>query len=82
MQRLAIVAAAVALSVLVSADQQPSQPFTMSSDLVVVPTVVVDRKGVLIRGLDVAAFQVFEDGKPVPLTTRRDSRSRPAAAHG
>jgi hypothetical protein len=41
--------------------QQPS--FTTSSDLVVVPAVVLDRKGALVRGLDAGSFQLFEDGE-------------------
>jgi hypothetical protein len=67
MRRLVIVAAGVALHGLLGVAQQPNPSFTISSDLVVAPTVVVDRKGEIVRGLDVGAFQLFEDGKQVPI---------------
>ena len=83
MQRLSLVAAGVAVSVLVSfAQRQPSPPFTTSSDLVVVPTVVADRKGALVRGLDVAAFQVFEDGTRLPIEALVRPDDRGAGADG
>ena len=66
-QRLAAIAACVVSLALVGQAQQPS--FTTSSDLVVVPAVVLDRKGMLVRGLNVASFQVFEDGRPTPIET-------------
>jgi len=66
-QRLALIAACVTGAGLAATGQQPS--FTTSSDLVVVPTVVVDRKGTLVGGLDVERFQVFEDGNRVPIET-------------
>ena len=64
------------------APQQPSQSFTTSSDLVVVPAVVVDRKGGLIGGLDVTAFQVFEDGQRVPLEAFLPPDDQGAGADG
>jgi VWFA-related protein len=48
--------------------QQPT-PFTSKTNLVVVPAVVVDGKGVAIGGLTQADFQVFEDGKAVAIET-------------
>jgi VWFA-related protein len=65
--RLAAIAACLASLGLGGEAQQPS--FTTSSDLVVVPTVVLDRKGALVRGLDVGSFQVFEDGNRASIET-------------
>lgn len=49
--------------------QQPAPPFTASSDLIVVPAVVVDKKGAIVPGLTAEDFQVFEDGRPVAVAT-------------
>lgn len=48
--------------------QQP-QPFTAATNLVVVPVVVVDRKGLTIPHLTAADFQITEDGTPVEIAT-------------
>jgi VWFA-related protein len=66
-QRLAAIAACLVSLAVGGEAQQPS--FSTSSDLVVVPTVVLDRKGALVRGLDVGTFQVFEDGRRTPIET-------------
>jgi VWFA-related protein len=52
----------------VLADQQPA-PFTSSTNIVVVPVVVVDNKGVTVPNLTAGDFVVSEDGKPVEITT-------------
>jgi VWFA-related protein len=82
MRRLAIVAAGVALNSMLGVAQQPNPSFTASSDLVVVPTVVVDRKGELIRGLTVESFQLFEDGKRQPVETFVPPDTEGAGADG
>ena len=51
-----------------AAPQQPS-PFTATTNLVVVPVVVIDRKGQSIPNLTAADFQVREDDKPVVIQT-------------
>lgn len=49
---------------------QPSQPrFGTSSDLVVVPAVVVDRRGRDVTTLTRDDFEVLEDGRPVAIDT-------------
>lgn len=75
-QRLVTIAALTVGTVLAAAAQQPS--FTTSSDLIVVPAVVVDRKGAIVRGLGVEAFQLFEDGQRLEIQTF----VAPAAEHG
>ena len=64
-RRLALVAALAMCSLGTAAQQQPS--FSTTTNLVVVPAVVVDRKGVPVAGLEAGAFQLFEDGRPVPI---------------
>lgn len=59
----------LALSGWTSAAPQQPQPFTTATNLVVVPVVVVDRKGQTIPNLTAADFQVTEDGKPVAIET-------------
>jgi len=54
---------------LASASLRGQQPFTAKTNLVVVPAVVVDKKGATVEGLTQADFQVFEDGKPVAVET-------------
>ena len=49
--------------------QQPAGPFTASTDLVVVPVVVEDRKGASVRTLRQEDFTLTEDGKPVAIET-------------
>ncbi len=49
--------------------QQPAGPFTASTDLVVVPVVVEDRKGASVRTLRQEDFTITEDGKPVAIET-------------
>ena len=53
---------------LAASPQQPA-PFTAATNVVVVPVVVVDRKGQTIPHLTAAHFQVTEDGKPVTIET-------------
>jgi VWFA-related protein len=48
-----------------AAQQQPS--FSASTNLVVVPAIVFDKKGVPVAGLEAGAFQLFEDGRAVPI---------------
>jgi VWFA-related protein len=48
--------------------QQPA-PFTAKTNLVVVPAVVVDKKGATVEGLTQSDFVILEDGKPVPIET-------------
>ena len=45
------------------------QPFTTSTNLVVVPVVVVDGKGTTVTGLTAGDFRISEDGKPVTIET-------------
>ena len=59
----------LALSGWTSAAPQQPKPFTTATNLVVVPVVVVDRKGQTIPNLTAADFQVTEDGKPVAIET-------------
>ena len=62
-----LVAAALVLSTLTVLGQQSTPRFTTSSKLVVVPAVVVDDQGLVVTDLTAGDFQVFEDGKPVPI---------------
>jgi VWFA-related protein len=48
--------------------QQPA-PFTASTNVVVVPVVVVDNDGATVPNLAASDFVVSEDGKPVEITT-------------
>jgi VWFA-related protein len=58
----------IAAGLFASAQQAPPHPqFRSTANLVVVPVVVVDGKGAFRSDLDVSAFQVFEDGRPVPI---------------
>lgn len=50
------------------AAQQPA-PFTAKANLVVVPAVVVDKKGATVGGLTQSDFTILEDGTPVPIET-------------
>jgi VWFA-related protein len=62
--------AAASLALLVSvAGQQPVPPFTAAADLVVVPVVVLDRKGAVVPGLGIEDFRITEDGRPVAIET-------------
>src|SRR5262245_22165624 len=67
LQRVAVIAGCLVCLRAGGEAQQPS--FTTSSDLVVVPAVVLDRKGELVRGLDVGMFQLFEDGRRAAIET-------------
>jgi VWFA-related protein len=60
--------ALAALAITTLSAQQPA-PFVSRSTLVVVPATVLDKKGVAIGGLLQEDFEVFEDGKPVVVTT-------------
>lgn len=66
--RGAILAGSLFLSFAAVSAQQPA-PFTAKTNLVVVPAVVVDKKGATVEDLTQADFQVFEDGKAVPIET-------------
>ena len=48
--------------------QQPG-PFTTSTNLVVVPVVVVDNTGATVHGLTAEDFRLTEDGKPVAIAS-------------
>jgi len=66
MQRLFVLVAALAVCSLgTAAQQQPS--FSTTTNLVVVPAAVFDKNGVPVSGLEASAFQLFEDGRPMPL---------------
>ena len=60
--------AVVALATTALYGQQPG-PFTAGANLVVVPVVAVDNKGATVTGLTQQDFELFEDGKPVPIQT-------------
>ena len=51
------------------ADWPDQQPFKSTTNLVVVPVVVVDGKNTTVTGLTREDFQVEEDGKPVAIET-------------
>jgi len=63
---LGVVTAAGAVPV---AMQQPTAPFTASTDLVIVPVVVEDKKGAPVTNLTAADFTLMEDGRPVVIET-------------
>ena len=65
---LAVAAACLTMSGLAIEAQQPQPSFTTSSDLVVVPALVLDRKRALVRGLSADALGT------VPLFARRPRR--------
>jgi VWFA-related protein len=62
---LALVTVGVAVP---SAVQQPA-PFAVSTDVVLVPVVVHDRKGATVANLTAADFTLAEDGRPVAIET-------------
>src|SRR5690349_1092260 len=66
--RIGVMFVAAAWSLATSA-QQPAAPFSSGTDLVVVPVVVEDRKGVPIRTLRQQDFTVVEDGRQVAIET-------------
>jgi VWFA-related protein len=68
MRLLPLTALAIALWGFSGEAQQP-QPFTATADLIVVPAVVLDKKGALVEGLTKDSFKVFEDGKAMPIAT-------------
>jgi VWFA-related protein len=51
------------------AEQQPAGPFTATTDLVVVPVVVEDRKGAPVRTLRQEDFTLTEDGAAMAIET-------------
>ena len=53
---------------LLASGQRPA-PFSVGTNLVVVPVVAVDKKGASVGGLTQEDFQIFEDGKPVEIQT-------------
>jgi VWFA-related protein len=67
MRRLVIGLCCVSWCAALIASQQPTPSFSATANLVVVPTVVVDKKGALVHGLTVDAFQVFEDGRQMAI---------------
>jgi VWFA-related protein len=67
MMKLGIVGALAVLSVVTPAAPQQQPPFVAGTNLVVVPVVVVDRKGQHVSNLTAADFGVTEDGKPVSI---------------
>ncbi len=69
MIRTTLVALLLSLSAWSAAAPQQPTPFTASTNLVVVPVVVLDRKGQTVHNLTVADFEVREDGKPVVIET-------------
>jgi VWFA-related protein len=69
MRAAALLASVILLSGVTSATPQQPAPFTAATNLVVVPIVVVDRKGLTIPHLTAADFQITEDGKPVEIAT-------------
>lgn len=52
-----------------TAVQAQQTPFTSSTDLVVVPAVVVDSRGQAVTGLTQDDFEIREDGKAMAVTT-------------
>jgi VWFA-related protein len=76
-------AAALALAAAVASGQQPAPPpFTAAADLIVVPVVVLDRKGATVQGLKVEDFRVAEDGRPVAIETFVPPNPQGATAEG
>ena len=61
------IGAFLALSITASATLFPQAPFRSGIDLIQVDAVVRDRSGNPVRGLTRADFQVFEDGRPLPI---------------
>jgi VWFA-related protein len=49
------------------AQEQAAPQFRSDANLVVVPAVVVDESGAFRNGIDVSSFQVFEDGRSMPI---------------
>ena len=47
----------------------PSPTFRLNVEYVEVDAVVTDRDGQFVRGLAKEDFQIFEDGKPQPIST-------------
>jgi VWFA-related protein len=67
--RLLVAAIFAAACVCVSAHAQQPAPFRTATNTVIVPVVVVDKKGVTVPNLAATDFTVTEDGKPVEITT-------------
>src|SRR5580765_1254735 len=51
-----------------AAPVRTQQPFRAAVDVVQVPVVVLAKDGQPVRGLAAADFDVFEDGRPQPVT--------------
>jgi hypothetical protein len=67
--RRSLIAILAGLSSLSVFAQQSAPRFSAESNFVIVPTVVMDKNGAPISGLTQSDFQLFEDGKPVPIET-------------
>jgi len=67
---------------LIGSAQQPDPSFATLSNLVVVPTLVLDKRGELLRGLTIDDFEVLEDGKPMPIEAFVAPGDGNAAAEG
>jgi VWFA-related protein len=67
MLRITVAGLMLTLSALTAAAPQQRPPFTSGTNLVVVPVVVVDRKGQSVPNLTAADFVVEEDGKRMPV---------------
>ena len=67
MFRIAAASLALMLSASTLATSQQQPPFTTGTNIVVVPVVVVDRKGQTVPNLTAADFSVQEDGKAVSI---------------
>jgi VWFA-related protein len=65
--RVALTSLCLIAAGLFASAQQPLPQFRSTANLVVVPAVVVDGKGAFRGGLDASVFQVFEDGRPMPI---------------
>lgn len=61
------IGAVVALSIMSGTTLLPQAPFRSGIDLIQVDAVVRDASGSPVRGLMRADFQVFEDGRPLPI---------------
>ena len=58
---------AALLALGIAAAQDPQQPFIVTTDVVVAPTVVTDKKGNYINGLQPQDFRLFDNEKPQSL---------------
>ena len=80
-RRLSLVVGILSCGLIGSA-RQPDPSFATLSNLVVVPTLVLDKRGELLRGLTIDDFEVLEDGKPMPIEAFVAPGDGNAAAEG